>query len=228
MGDAVAAIESIGRYRVTSTLDQTVISNAVTRNVTVESTGLVDRSARRLHANLTQQSAGQALTIERYLADGWVYEHSDAYRQEYGAAWVKRALTENYSVTWRNNDELGILRAILGNGSVTTTSRDTLDGTAVRVVAIEANATAVERYLLGRNVSRLTFANVTAEVWLDEESGRPLRVVRSMQKYQRAGDRRIRFDLTVRAEFEFGVDERVTLSTAARDARSLSNTTDGG
>ena len=227
VAEAVAAIDAVGRYRVRSTLDRTVVATAVTRTVTVESSALVDRDARRLRANLTQRARGRTVAVERYLVDGWVYERRDAYRRRYGSAWVKREVAGAYPVTWRQNDELGIVRALLANGTAARVGTATVRGRPARVLAVTGNATALERSL-GGTAAPLALSNVTARVWLDPATGRPLRAVRSLATTQRTGGQTLRYDLTVRASFAYDVSDRVVLDAAARNATDLANVTARG
>lgn len=219
----VDALEAVDRYRVEGTVEQTLRSNEVTQNVTIESSGLVARDARRSYANLTRTARGQSIELERYILDDWIYEHQDAYAQRFGSAWVKQSIGENFSVTWRNNDEVGILRAVLENGSVRLNGTDAVDGRETRVLDVDANGTALETYLLGRNVSSFALSNVTTRVWVDADTSRPLRVVRKLDKTQTAQGRTIHYDMTVQATFEYRVDERVELPPPARNATDIGN-----
>jgi len=226
VGDnAVDAIDGVDRYRTTGSVNQTVRTNAVTQNVSVETTGLVNRDDRRLHASLTQHAQGQSTDIERYILDGWIYERQDAYVQEYSSAWVKRNVTGNVTVPWRNTAELALVRAFLDNGSATAVNRTTLDGSDAYVLRVDANETALERYLVLEDSENFRLSNVSMVLWVDADTWRPLRAVRDLEKAQTTRGQTINFDLTTRATFTYEVDEAVTLPSAAQEATNLANAT---
>jgi hypothetical protein len=117
---------------------------------------------------------------------------------------------------------------MLENGSAGLNRTETVDGRETQILDVDANGTALETYLVGRNLSSFDLSNVTARVWVDAETRRPVRVVRELDKTRTSRGRTIHYDMTVQATFEYDLDERVELPPPARNATDIENASTTG
>lgn len=178
--DAAAAMRAADTYAVAANVTRTQRANGRAVTTRVNSTGVVDRTARALYIDQTARSAAGATRVETYLLNGTLYQHSAAFESRYGSAWVRTDLDENATAVWARQDPLSRQRALLANATVRLVGTASVGGTETRVLAVDGNESAYEDLLrarLGRlgGEASLTVENISFRMHAAADSGRLLR-----------------------------------------------------
>lgn len=221
--EALAAIDAVESYHLTS--NTTIVQAANNQRQTQEgvSEGVFDRAGERFRVNQTVSVAGITQEISSYLVNGTVYEYSPTYASQYGAEWVTLEPDAGF---FAQQDTLTRQQTFLANASVTTAGTETIDGTETQVLEADVNETATSAAIaarLGATGSNVEYnvTNVDQRLWIDTDTGRPLRTAFSMNATVSQAGQTI--DLTMSADMRFTYDREVsiTLPKGAESAVSI-------
>jgi hypothetical protein len=228
--DVVAAMEATDQYRLAATIERTQTANGVTRSATVESDGVFDRDARRLRVTQTTSGSGGSVTVDTYLVEDTLYQHSPAFVRTYSSEWVKQPL-ENDSARWRTLDTLSRQRFVITNASVTVQGATTVEGTEAYVLALDVDEAAYDRVLERRledattNVS-VSVEEATFEYVVAADSGRLLSSTGTIESSVTGGGQSVSLSEEVELSFSgYGEAVSVSLPDAADAAVNLDNRT---
>ena len=228
--DVVAAMEATEQYSVEATIERTQTVNGVTRGATIESTGVFDRDARRLQVSQTTTGNRGSVTVDTYLVEDTLYQHSPAFTRAYGAEWVKQPV-ENVSARWRTLDTLSRQRFVLTNASVTVRGATTVDGTEVYVLDLDVDEAAYGQVLQNRlgdangNVS-VSVEEATFQYVVAADSGRLRSSTGTVESTVTASGQTASLSERVELLFSgYGESVSVSLPDAADGAVNLRNRT---
>lgn len=230
--DVLAALDAVETYRVNATFHRTQTANGVTRNVTVESQSVFDRSARELRTRETTTGAGQSVSSTTYLVNGTLYQRSPQFVQAYSSQWV-RVPVENVSERWRMLDTVTRQRWALSNASVSVLGGRTVDSTEAYVLEVDVDEAAYNRLLENRlaqpganvsvNVSEARFRYTVAA-----DSGRLIESTGTVQSTLTGQGQSVALEERFTLRFHgYGDPVSVTLPEAADTAVDIGNETAG-
>lgn len=225
--DAVAAIEDVEEYRLSSngTLVQT--QNNVEQELTVDATTRVDRPDREIMVAQSVEARGQTVESDIWVVDGILYERNEQYVRAYSSEWVKVDVSENMSGILRQFDALHLYREVLANGTASVVGEEQLDGRDVYVVDVTANESSLPSYTTPIQ-GEVTPKSVDATVWIDRETGDVRRISGNVTQEQSGQGGTVTTDATVDITFSYDESVDVTLPSAASDAVDLDNQTAQG
>lgn len=228
--DVLAAIDAVETYRVEAEIRRTRTANAVTREATVESSGVFDRTNQALRVEQTTARGGQSVTVTTYLLDGTLYQQSPAFVPRFSAEWVFLEL-EHPERRWRALDTLTRQRATVENGSVSVLGARTFNGTEAYVLAVDADEDSYNEFVERRLGDAAT--NVSVEVTdatfryvVAGDSGRPLRARGTVNSTVSTGGQTVSLTEQITLRFrDYGTTADIELPAAADTAVDLANRT---
>lgn len=207
--DAVAAGESVDTYRVRSRIVAVAKPDTDRRELAATSVGVVDRSARTLRQNVTQDGEHRSV----YLVGNVSYT-------ECGSPWNGWGREEHPELDrdWADHDPLGRLLTLLAESPVVWIGNDTLRGTPVHVVQGHPSARTLTQFSddpkAPLDVTGPRVRNASIRAWLARDSGR---LLEARVTFELRGD-----DATVETRMtttftDYGVDAEITLPPAATE-----------
>lgn len=168
--EAMTASESIETYRVRYDLTSAGTIDGDRRTVHVIADGAVDRPARKVRFNATQDDASRT----HYVIGNTTYTECPSPWSGWGIA-VEEALDED----WTGHDPLGRQLALLADGPVTWVGNETIRGTAVHVVEGQPSDRMLTQFSEERQPVIDLFGpdirNATLTAWIAADSARVLK-----------------------------------------------------
>lgn len=175
---ALSAMAAVETYRIRSATSRTLSGNGVDRQISVETTGVFDRSARDLRFDRTTGGPDGAISETIYLVDRALYRHSPSYVEQFGSEWITADLSDGFATRWRSVDTMTRQRATLANATVEVVGTETIDGTEAYVLVADVDEDAQNRYLAGLTGSdRSTIERVNVTYWISTETMLPVQSV---------------------------------------------------
>lgn len=190
-------------YRLTGTQDLAEVT------VAINSTGVVNRTARRMHAETTATASrgdrSNTATTRTYVVNDTSYVHSQG-------AWRTQPLQRD---AWAGN-VLGRQRALLANATVTVLNRTTVDGVETYAVEVDPGTESVEEYVADRgNVNaEVSVGSVRVVQYVAVDSDRVRKSVMDMSLT--VGDQSLDQHLVVTFQ-NYGLETNVTVPEAATE-----------
>lgn len=226
--DAMAAMRAVDTYRVWFENGRTITTNRVTRTVDITSEGAFNRTARTLRVNQSVRGPAGTVDVRRYVTNRTLYERSPAFVRPYDSKWVKTDLAANFSSRWELLDTLTRQRTLLNRSTVRVLGGTTVNGTDAYVLRADVNETAYTDLIRARIDPRsaVNVTNATFTYWVDAETGRPLRVVGTVNSTAVVNGQEVGIHEAFRLRFT-AYDEPVdvTLPPAAETAVAIGNVT---
>lgn len=166
---AVSALDSVSTYRFA--MDGTVSASDAdrTRTVDVSGEGVVDRRRQRMLSNATADGTTRSVYLDGYTSytecaepwNGWGVDNASE------------------STAWFDLTPLGRQMALLRESNVYWGGNETLDGTRTSVIVAhpseETLASLPDTGRTTNGLSRGDVENATVRVWVDSETGRPVK-----------------------------------------------------
>lgn len=207
--DAVAASGSVETYRVRSRILAVATSDTDRRELAATSVGVVDRSARKLRQNVTQDGEHRSV----YLVGNTSYT-------ECGSPWSGWGREEHPELDreWTGHDPLGRLLTLLAESPVVWVGNDTLRGSAVHVIEGHPSARTLTQFSddpkARLDVTGPRVRNASVRAWVTRDTGR---LLETRLTFELRGD-----DATVETRMtttftDYGVDAEITLPPAATE-----------
>lgn len=163
-----AAVESTDSYRFESAVDVSATSDEGRRSASATGDGAVNRTTR--HVASVGTSDGE--TRRSYVLGYTAYE-------ECGEPWTGWGVEQlDNSTSWVEYTPLGRYLTILNDSRVYWRGTETVNGTNASVIVAHPTKETLESAADGRsgaNLGRAGFENATLKLWIDGESGLPVR-----------------------------------------------------
>ncbi len=172
--NALAAMESVETYEISTELTVNTTQNNVDRSRTLDSEVAVDRGQQEFAVEQVVTVGTREVTTDVYFVDGTLYQRSAALASQVGSEWIKIDVGDNQSQQFRAQDEVGLHERLLENGSVTFVGKQAVDGEDAYRLRIESDASSLAEYL-DMTQEPTADVNYTAAIWVSADSGDLLR-----------------------------------------------------
>lgn len=170
VAEAMTASESVETYRVRYDLTSAGTFDGDRRTVHVIADGAVDRPARKIRFNATEDDANRT----HYVIGNTTYRECPSPWSGWAIA-VEEALDEG----WTSHDPLGRQLALLADGPVTWAGNETIRGTAVHVIEGHPSDRMLTQFSEERQPVIDLFGpdvrNATLRAWIAEDSARVMK-----------------------------------------------------
>lgn len=168
----------------------------------------VNRTNRSLASLRTETAPDSNVTVDRYVVGETLYQRSDAFRAEYGSAWIQRDVSEGSARQFHLSDQLWRYRFVLDNATLSDVETATVDGTDAYVLTADVDTadlnTALREELdLPPGYGVAPNATLRATFWIDRETHRPIRVQRTANGTETIDDERVAFDRESTTRFTY-------------------------
>ena len=222
--EALDAMGNVSAY--TAEQNATTVRQVEDGNVTatLDIEYAINRSTRSLVAHRTETDGGIALSVDRYVVEQTLYQHSKQFESQYGSNWIKQDISESFDGQWHLYDQLWRYQFVLNNASLSSVETETVDGTEAyaleATVDLEELNTALREALdLPPGTVAAIDANtsVRATFLIDPDTHRPMSVTRQVQGTQTYKGQTVDFERELTTQLTYG-NVSVTLPVGAEDA----------
>ncbi|CCQ33234.1 membrane lipoprotein [Halorhabdus tiamatea SARL4B] len=173
--ETVDALENVDTYRMSMDADVSASAEGRSRSLSVDSDGVVNRTSQRMRMN----TSSQGRTVTSYLDERTVYTKCPSPWSGWG--------TQNQStdVEWLSLTPLGRQVELFEQTNVYWDGTATIDGEETAVIVAHPSQETVSS-LPGQSQTDLantdaTVENITAKLWVDQETSRPVRSLLQIQ-----------------------------------------------
>jgi len=222
VADAIAAADGVEAYQYTRSTQ--VFEETARQQVLTSSTQetAVDVSNQEISFTRSVSNSQLDAEVEGYLLNGTVYQRSDQFEQQYGSAWVRQNVSENYQNAFLGYHTIQSLSQAMENSSATLHGTTEMNGETAHVVSLDVSQSLSGNTTAAGQQSSVNGSESQLLVWISESSNRMLRAASysSFSQSTANGD----VQSTVENDFEFeytSVD--VTLPEGAENATEVGN-----